>query len=684
MRDNADFRVPEGTPTLARHLKARGYRTAAVVGSVILESGLGLAQGFDVYDEPRATPAEAGRAMQIGYSSILERPATQVTDAAMRAAARLRPPFFLWVHYYDPHYDYSPPRPWAQKFAGRLYDGEIAYMDAEIGRLLDAMTARGLLDRTLVAVIADHGESLGEHGEETHGLFLYDSTIRVPLILRMPGLIPAGTKMAGPVSGVDLAPTILDLLGLPPLAGAQGVSFAPAVRGHAADRGEGKPVPGIGSDPGNTEARDGTATRIEPGASGSASVRRAAVYSESLFAERLYGWAPLFALRDSARVFIEAPEPEIYDLSTDTRETHNLASSRPDELASWRKRLSDLQAGWTAPSPGAGRPMDAEQKERLASLGYLSGGAPGLARRTGADPKRFSRQNDAVLRTKWLISQGRAGEARALIDEVLKADPGNPAALALGGMLAFSRTQGAEGLPQLEAAARSAPGVYENQRNLASAYHAAGRFADAARAYRAAIAIRPFSGIDHFGLGNALFADADSKGAEREYREAIRLGYDTPSVHGALGLALARIGDTAGAEESLGIAVARDPSLAEAWQALGGLSEKKRDPRRARERYERALAAEPRNTGALFDHARICLDLSDAAPARADHEALERIRPGHPRNLYLKGRLLLESGDKEGAKRAIEASLAQAGADARLATLAKKALARIGGAPPAF
>lgn len=637
VRDNADFRLPESETTLAEHLRRCGWSTSAVVASIVLAGALGVSQGFETYDEPVAPPLAPGSGKRVLYSPIEDRTASEVTDAALRALSRARRPFFLWVHYYDPHYEYAPPAPWLVRFSGRPYDGEIAYMDAEVGRLLESLRKSGLLDTTLVAVVSDHGEGLGDHGEETHGLFLYDATVRVPLILRLPGAVPAGKRFAATVSSVDLVPTLLDLLSLPPLPAAQGKSFARALRGGAASE-------------------------------------RGPVYSESIYPERLYGWAPLFALRTDGREFIEAPDPEIYDLASDPGEIRNLAPARSDEVASWRRRLASVRGRLGGPNGSAESSIDAEQREKLESLGYLSGGAPGAARRTGADPKRLVASHNALLRARWLVSRGRLDESRSLLDEIVKADPGNPAALALSGTLLFTGGHGDQGLPQLEAAARGAPSVYENQRNLANAYHVAGRLADAARAYRVALAIQPQSGLDHFALGNVLSAMEDAKGAVREYREAIRLGYTPPAARAALGIALAAGGDLSAAESSLEKAVAADPAMAEAWYHLGLLAERMRRERVARERFERALAIEPGDADSLFDHGRICLALGDTNAATRDLERLRQARPGDPRTLYLGAGVRLASGDAEGARAALGTCLSLPNADRRILAMAREAL----------
>lgn len=642
VRDNADFRLPEVDTTLAEYLGTNGYSTEAVVGSVVLASGLGMAQGFDVYDEPSETLSAMEPGARTPFRPVLERTAAEVTDAALRALEGAREPSFLWVHYFDPHFEYRPPSPFREGFEGRPYDGEIAYTDSEIGRLIDRLEARGLLDRTLVAVTSDHGESLGEHGEETHGLLLYDAALRVPLILRLPGVIPAGRRLAGPVSGVDLAPTLLDLIGLPAMGAIHGRSFAAALRGGA-----------------ETEPAD-------------------PVYSESIYPEKAYGWAPTFALRGRARKFIDAPEPEVYDLSADPGETRNLAPAGAREVEDWRRRLDTLVAGMGAADGSAGRTMSDEEREKLASLGYVSGIAPAGARRMAADPKKLVARHNALQQATWLASRKRTPEARVALRRILESDPTDAAALAIDGGLAVASGDPAQGLARLEAAARAAPGAFEVQSALASALHGAGRLEEAGRSYRTALAILPSSGSCHHGLGNVLYATRDYRGAIAEYREAMRFGKDNALVRAALGLALAATGDTAGAEVSLLSAVELDPGLTGAWVTLGLLSEKARNAAQARERYERALAADPAQLDALFNHARVCLGLRDVGAAAKDLESLRWTAPDDPRTFLVEGMVRIASGDREGARRSLNACLSRPGADPRIVESARSMLASLG------
>ncbi len=373
---------------------------------------------------------------------------------------------------------------------------------------------------------------------------------------------------------------------------------------------------------------------------------------------------PCSPCRSADRKFIEAPEAELYDLAADPGETRNLAVAAAGEAAAWRGRLDGARKRFGAADASASAPMDEEQRERLASLGYVSGPA-GAAGAGGdrPDPKRLVAQHNAVLEAQALISAGRLAEARARLEKVLAVDPRNPAAQSLLGTLLFAKGDRDGGLARLEEAARAAPGVYENQRNLANALHVAGRLDESARAWRAAIALRPGSGTDHYALGNVLFAKGDHAGAVVEYTEALRLGPPSAGLHAALGVALASTGKTGKAREELALAVREDPKLAGAWIALGQIDERSLAWDGARRSYARALEADPDSAEALFRHARACLELGRRQEAARSADRLFERHPGYPAAGWLRGRLLLADGDRPGAREALRLYLARPDAD---------------------
>jgi tetratricopeptide (TPR) repeat protein len=299
IRDNLPAKLDSSIPTLATRLETAGYQTAAFVGSFLLGRGSGLEAGFDVFGDGSI----AGAGDRIG--SKAERRAEEVASEALEYISTARAPFFLWVHFYDPHAPYDPPG----AFAGKGYSGEIAYADSQVGRLVGALRTRALLDSTLVVVTADHGEGLGDHGEDEHGVLMYEATLHVPLIVRGPG-INAGRVEREPVSLVDVAPFLLE-------------AFFPAPE-------------------------------------------RKAIYFESYYGNLHFGWAPLRGVRKGQMKLIVAPRSELYDLDSDPREGQDLSQERKDVARRLYAELQKIGEGKPAAAP-----LSPGDLERLASLGYV-------------------------------------------------------------------------------------------------------------------------------------------------------------------------------------------------------------------------------------------------------------------------------------------------------------------------
>lgn len=325
LHDNGRAALGPELTTLAELYAGRGHRTAAFVSAAALDRSFGLARGFEVYDDRLEAPGgAAGRA--------LDRPAGSVVDAALAWLSEApEQPFFLWVHFYDPHADYSPPADFTLPDA---YDGELSYVDAELGRLLAWLESRRLDAQTLVVAVADHGESLGEKGEPTHASLIYEGTQRIPLLVTLPGVLPEGAVTDGLVQQADLLPTLLELHGWAPPEGVSGTSFAPLLLGgeHA-----GRPV-----------------------------------WLESEYAALNFGWAPLRGIVSGQWKLIDAPRPELYDLSADPGEAHDLASERPEVVARLQAELAEL-ASELRPRATAQAGEDPELARRLSGLGYAQG-----------------------------------------------------------------------------------------------------------------------------------------------------------------------------------------------------------------------------------------------------------------------------------------------------------------------
>ena len=568
VRNNGNFYLAERFPTLATVLKARGYRTGAFVSSFILDRRYGLDRGFDVYDDH----------MEGEYAQVVALQAERRGDNTALALGRFvderakepQAPFFAWLHLYDPHEPYRPPRPFRDMFAQDPYDGEIAFADAILASVLDRLRAAGLLDRTLVVVTADHGESLGEHGETTHSMFVYEGAIRVPLVLWRPGLVPAGRVVGDPVRLVDVAPTVLELLGAPPLPAPHARSLVPLVEGRPA----GAPPP---------------------------------AYAETLLPKFYMNWAPLRALRDGRYKLIDAPRPELYDLSADPGESRNLYAERAPLAAALRQGLERLATAGDAMSL---QTLDREAMEKLAALGYIGAGAEP---QTGdasdlADPKDFIALFDRLRQANSAVRERRFDDAIPTLKAVLAGDPRNAFATLILGSAYMGRGSSREAIAQFrrylelvptssyahqwmaichvrlgerelalkeaEAALALDPKFTDARVLKAGVLASRGEHAAAVAVLREAIATDPAKPMLRLDLAKILAEAGRRDEARAEFETILKLEPTSAAALTGLGAVLAEQGDVAGAEATLRKALASEPAAAQARLNLAQLLEK--------------------------------------------------------------------------------------------------------------
>jgi arylsulfatase A-like enzyme/Tfp pilus assembly protein PilF len=585
VRDNAGFRFPRGTETLATILKRNGYRTAAFVSAFTLDSRFGLDAGFDVYDD-----AFAERDTPTAFA-LPERSGVETVAAARRWLAEAGPgPYFCWVHLYDPHAPYEPPEPFASRFPDDPYRGEVAAADAALGALVEGALEAGKDGRTLVVLTCDHGESLGEHGERTHGIFAYEATLHVPLIVFAPRLLEPRV-VEDEVGHVDVLPTVLDALGLPPPAGLRGRSLLPLADGRSA--------------------------------------RRSPTYFEALSGQTTRGWAPLHGVTAGGWKYVDLPLPELYDLGADPREERNLVATRPAELERLRAALSAFPAA----EGGAVRSgEDREVRDKLRALGYLSLSAPAGKRYTADDdPKRLI-DLDASIET--VIARHRAGDvagALTLCEEVVARRPDMPAALL---QLALLRRKAGRLGPAVEALRRAVAISPEDEGTaalLGSYLNEAGQAAETVRLLEP-YANRADAGLDTLVARGAALAQL---GRAREARASFdRAVAADPSraltlVQRATVEMMAR--DDAAARADLEAALARDDGLALAHHTLGLLAGRRGDDAEAERRFRRALDLDAGNYDAMLNLGSLLARRGRRAEAQP---YLERFAAGAPPSLY--------------------------------------------------
>jgi arylsulfatase A-like enzyme/Flp pilus assembly protein TadD len=576
-----DFGVPlaEDLPYAPYIFRGNGYHTAAFVGSLVLDpearSAPGFERGFDTYDAGfhRRRPGEDR------YHAIERRGGEVVAHALAWLNVHQKGPFFIWVHLYDAHDPYDPPEPYKSRYASAPYDGEIAYEDSAVGKLLSQLRARGLYDGALIAVMADHGEALGDHGETTHGIFLYDETIRVPLLFKLPRERSAGKRIESRAGLVDVLPTILEAVGIAIPHDVQGESllsmFEPTML---------KPTM-LKSAP---AGQAGTATGKAP-----ETAQDRPAYAESDYPHRTFGWSSLRALRTGKYLFIEAPHKELYDQSADPKAEHNLSAT---SVAVTDTLASQLDAFRQKTGTAKGAPKvstDPDLQERLNALGYVANDSsassmPGI-KDTGADPKDKVEVVNLLHRAEMLKEEMRFAEAVPLLEQVIGLEPNLPIAYLQLGTALSSLKDYEKALPILRKAVEMRPDLTVPRYQFGSALFETGDFAAAAVQFETAVERSPNWAEAHFSLATA-YARADRlPDAISEYTKVIDLRPKHYGAHLLLGRALALSGNPAAAVPNLVTAAELQPTspephrfLADAYVQLGQQADADRERAAAR------------------------------------------------------------------------------------------------------
>lgn len=575
VRDNTGFRLTDRFPTLATVLREAGYATGAFVGAYPLDSRYGLDRGFDVYDD-RTT-----RGDHVETFSLAERRGDEVVAPAVDWWTRQRGrPRFLWVHLYDPHAPYAPPEPFASRFAGNAYLGEVAATDAFLAPLLDP-----LLDRKeppcLVVVTADHGESLGEHGEATHGLFAYEATLKVPLVLWGPGVAPGRDGRSA--RHVDVFPTVLAAAGVKPPA-----------------------------DP----ARPGRSLLAPPAPDDS--------YFEALSTTLNRGWAPLRGLLRGGRKFIALPLPETYELKSDPREERNRIDA---DRALARAAFGALPKESVWPPPRLpGTTGSAEEEARLRSLGYLASSAPARASYGPEDdPKRLVGLDRKIHQIIDRFERGQVEESVRLAREAVQERPSMPLghSLLVQGLLETGRTGEALEVMRRARAQGHASDTLLRQLGLT--------LAETGQPAEAIDVLRPLVETEEPDAMSALALALSEAGRQREAWEllqrVLKIDPDNARACEQLGLVELRLGHWPQARDWSRRAVDRQRQLPRAWNNLGVALWQLGAKEKALDAWQQAVDFDPRLWDALWNLGLKAAELGRPAQAR---KALERFAAGAP------------------------------------------------------
>ena len=567
VRDNG-YRLPSSTETLAEILKKSGYLTAAFVGAFPLDSRFGLDKGFDVYDDLY------GSKNPIRDLTFVERPAEDVNRNALAwLAGHKDQTFFMWVHYFDPHAPYTPPSPFKEDYRGREYDGEIAYTDAAIGSLMEKLAQWKLMDRTLIVLTADHGEALGEHQETTHGIFIYDSTLSVPLIFFHPRLAPVQKTVSDPIGLVDIAPTILDLMGLPKGGKMQGTSFKDLLLG-----GRSRPQP--------------------PG------------YIESVAAMMDRNWAPLQGIRTAEWKYIEAPIPELYDLKNDPQETNNIIKKNPGQAQRLQQELKNLIKRYS--SPVASRVLqterDKETRDKLMSLGYISGKALS-SDANRPDPKTMIALDNLFNEAIIASETGNLERAGRLYQEVIQKQPNFIIGYEYAAYNDYKMGRLDEAVNLLKKAVDSDLTTTSLISRLGLYLQEAGRAEESIQILEKAVAQDPSYTEAYNYLGVSYFKTGRAEKAVESFKKAIQLDGDYAMAMNNLGNCFLTLKEYDLAIEEYKKAVAIDAGLASAYNGWGAACYRKDLTDEALNRWDKSLQLDPRQPDTSYNLGRAHLRL---------------------------------------------------------------------------
>ncbi len=569
VRNNGNFVLGEHVPTLATVLRDAGYQTGAFVSAFVLDRRYGLARGFDHYDDRFELERRGDRTAAVAAEWLAR-------------AAQDRRPFFAWVHFYDPHDPYDPPAAYAG--FGSPYDGEIAFVDEQIGALVDRLDALGLASATIVAVVGDHGESLDEHGEATHGLFVYEAAVRVPVVLWRPGTLPAGRRMAPIVRQVDIAPTLLALAGRPALSGAHGQSLMPLIDGKG-----GAPGP---------------------------------AYAETYFPLLFMNWSALRSIQDERWKFIDAPVPELYDLANDPGERANLAAREPGRVAALRRALDATTGGSegaVAPSP-----VDADTRQKLAALGYIGTTTehPPADGSSRADPKAMIGVFNRLRQANALVRSGRFADAESVARAALTADRTNAFATMIVARAEMEQGKYRDAIADYRAYAGLVPSSADAHHWIAICWSRLGDVDRALAEAEAALGLDPRHAEAHALRGGLRASRGRIEEALVDLRAAVDAAPDSVPFRVGLGRILLTAGRLDEADAELRRAVELRPQNPDAHAARGAVLAARGRLEAALPEFEQALAVRPDADDVRLDFAAILARLGRRAEARREYERL--------------------------------------------------------------
>jgi arylsulfatase A-like enzyme/tetratricopeptide (TPR) repeat protein len=628
VRINGNTAVSEEQTTIAEVLSGRGYECGAFIGAFVLDGRWGLNQGFQHYDDQ----FDLGKYKHIDLGAI-QRPGNQVMDSALTwLEGQKSRPFFAWVHLYDPHSPYEPPEPYRSEFGSGglagLYDGEIAFMDEQVGRLVDWLRANGLEEKTILVLIGDHGEGLGSHGEGTHGYFIYDYVLHVPLIVVAPFKALQGARVAAQVSAVDVFPTILELARSAPPAKVQGRSLLPSIFRPAQKRAE-------------------------------------FAYSESMSPNLQFGWSALHSLRTPRYKYIDAPRPELYDLTEDSGEATNLFAGAPGVAREMKAELDKLVAETSrdAPTPQAAN-LDKQTVERLSALGYI--GAPVSAKKPAgqgplADPKDKLDVFQAVTAAGELVQEDKYAEAASRIEAALRDEPMIPQALLVLSTCYVEMGRTEEAKTKLELILKEDPESIPALISMANILIEERKNEDVIALCKQTLSLDERNTQAYMLIGEVLLGELKYGEALPYLERAVEIQPKVTRSRMTLGACLVGLKQYGRAEAELKQVIEEAPKFPLAFFNLGLLYEEQGRLDEARTAYSQEVTAYPGEFKARFNLGKLLFKLGDRAGSleqmREVVELTPKLAEGH---LLLARGLLYEDVPLDDIQREVEEGLSLA------------------------
>jgi arylsulfatase A-like enzyme/tetratricopeptide (TPR) repeat protein len=617
VRDNGGYYLGQDQVTLAETLKENGYKTGGFVAAFVLDSRWGLNQGFDRYFDD----FDLNKYENVGLDTVQRRGGEVLQEAVKWMDEVKDDRFFAWLHFYDVHTPYEAPEPFLSRYKGypgARYDGEIAYLDSLMGELFDWLEKADLEDDTLVIFIGDHGESLGQHEENTHGFFIYDATMHVPFLLKAPyRQIRAGRRIPAQVRSIDLMPTILDLVAVEPPETIQGTSLVPLLEEETEDLG-------------------------------------LFAYSESFYPRHHYGWSELKSIRNGKLQFIDAPRPELFDIEADPRQTKNLASQRAATVAELKTALDDMVArfGVEGIDEKAPETPDSDTQAQLAALGYL-GGASKIKidpNRPLPDPKDKIGLFNLIKDAGADSSEDRIDEAMAKIDKVLSEDPDILEAYYIRGNLHTKKKDLEKALDAYKEALARDPEYKSALFGLATTYQEMGRSKDAETGFKRILELDPRDNRAYYMLAKIQVDRNDYEGALDLLKQAVDIGSERAPLHNLMAECYIGLKQLEEAKKEIAQALEMNSELPTAYFNLGLIHEEESDVPAAISAYEKELEISPKDFRSHFNVAKL-YGKAGNTPKTKEHfekaiETNDKFAIGH---LYL-AKFYLDSGNLEKAR----------------------------------